>query len=358
MELAPPAPLPADVFVVDAVVHALNLAPGNIASKYGQQLYDMSYGLHAMLTPPDRLVPPEVYMADMAPEALVRTLFEETQTSLVATHSLTLDSWFTDGFAAEWKTVAMATAYPDRVLGYVGIDPSGETNAVLDDLDRQLEDLPGAVGLKMYPHQMNPYRHWLTNSDTVMRLIERAAAKGIRSVAIHKALPNGSVPLAPYRIARDFEEAADAFPGTMFEIVHSGMAFVEETAMAIGRFPNVYANLETTTALLWQAPGRFAEALALLLQWGGPEKLLWATGCTVTHPQHLIEAFWAFQLPDAVQARYGVPPLSEDVRRAVLGGNYARMLNLDVAALQASHAADAFGTPDRHLNPPWHAWTS
>lgn len=128
--------------------------------------------------------------------------------------------------------------------------------------------------------------------------------------------------------------------------------------MAIGRFPNVYANLETTTALLWQAPGRFAEALALLLQWGGPEKLLWATGCTVTHPQHLIEAFWAFQLPDAVQARYGVPPLSEDVRRAVLGGNYARMLNLDVAALQASHAADAFGTPDRHLNPPWHAWTS
>ena len=349
------ARLPSDVFVVDAVVHALNLAPGNIASKYGQQLYDMSYGLHTMLTPPDRLAPHDAYMADMPPELLVRTMFEETQTSLAVTHSLTLDSWFHDGFAAEWKTVAMARAHPDRVLAYVGIDPSGEDP--LGDLDRQLEDLPSAVGLKMYPHQMDPYRHWLMNDDTVMRLIERAAAKGLKSVAIHKALPNGSVPLAPYRIGRDFEEAADAFPDMAFEIVHSGMAFVEETAMAIGRFPNVYANLETTTALLWQAPGRFAEALGLLLQWGGPEKLLWATGCTVTHPQHLLEAFWAVQLPDAVQARYGVPPLDEAVRRLVLGGNYARMMGLDVPALLARQAADEFGDAGRPLSPPWSAWS-
>lgn len=359
MEPAPPAArLPADVFVVDAVIHALNLAPGNIASKYGQQLYDMSYGLHAMLTPPDRLAPHDVYMSDMPPEALVATVFGETQTSLAVTHSLTLDSWFHDGFAAEWKTVAMARAHPGRVLAYVGVDPSGATSAVLDDLDRQLEDLPSAVGLKLYPHQMDPYRHWLTNSDTVLRLIERAAAKGLKSVAIHKALPNGSVPLAPYRIGRDFEEAADAFPAMNFEIVHSGMAFVEETAMAIGRFPNVYANLETTTALLWQAPGRFAEALGLLLQWGGPEKLLWGTGCTVTHPQHLLEAFWTFDLPERVRARYGVPPLDEAVRRLVLGGNYARIMGLDVPALTASHATDAFGPADRPLAAPWSAWVA
>ncbi len=178
----PAAALPADVFVVDAVIHALNLSRGNIASRYGQQLYDMSYGLHAMLTPPDRRAPADVYMSDMDPAALVATMFTETQTSLAVTHSLTLDSWFHDGFAAEWKTVAMARAHPDRVLAYVGVDPSGERDAVLDDLDRQMEDLPTAVGLKLYPHQMDPYRHWLTDSDTVLRLIERAAAHGLRSV--------------------------------------------------------------------------------------------------------------------------------------------------------------------------------
>jgi uncharacterized protein len=351
----PAAPMPDDVFVIDPVVHALNLNRANVASKYGEQLYAMSHGLHAMLSPSHALAPQHVYMTDMAPETLVRTMFEESRTDLVATHTLRLDSWFRDGFAAEWKTVAMTRDFPTRVLGYVGIDPTQEKRAVLDDLERQVADVPGAVGVKLYPHQMNPYRAWRTDDDTVMALIERAQALGLRSIAIHKALPNGSVPLAPYRIGEDFEIAADAFPGMAFEIVHSGMAFIEETAMAIGRFPNVYANLETTTAMLWQAPGRFAAALALLMQWGGPEKLLWSTGCTVVHPQHLIEAFWAFDFDGQTRDRHGIPPMNDAIRRMILGENYARMIGLDIADWRARQAGDAFAGRGE-LKAPWTIW--
>ena len=251
--------LPDDVFVIDPVIHALNLDRTNIASRYGEQLWQMSHGLHCLLTPPDRHVPAGVYLADMAPNILVRTMFEETQTSLAATHTLTLDSWFRDGFAAEWKTVAMARDYATRVLAYVGVDPCAGLNVAMASLERQVADTPNAIGLKLYPHQIDPYRRWYANDDVVMRLIERAAELGLRTIAIHKALPNGSVPLDSYRIGEDFEQAADAFPGMTFEIIHAGMAFIEETAMAVGRFPNVYANLETTTAMLWQAPGRFAQ---------------------------------------------------------------------------------------------------
>jgi uncharacterized protein len=348
--------IPADVFVIDPVVHALNLDRGNIASRYGEQLYAMSYGLHAMLSPPHALCPEATYMADMAPELLVRTMLEESDTDLIGTHTLRLDSWFKDGFAAEWKTVAMAKNYPSRVLGYVGLDPTQEKARVLDDLERQVADLPEAIGVKLYPHQMNPYRRWLANDDTVLALIERAQALGLRSIAIHKALPNGSVPLAPYRIEEDFEQAADAFPGMAFEIIHSGMAFVEETAMAIGRFPNVYANLETTTAMLWQAPGRFEAALALLLQWGGPEKIFWSTGCTVVHPQHLLQLFWAMELSEETIARHGVPQLAQAVKRMILGQNYARAMGLDVDALRAGQAGDGF-TRRGELKMPWSVWT-
>ncbi|MGB3753280.1 MAG: amidohydrolase family protein [Parerythrobacter sp.] len=346
--------LPDDVFVIDPVVHALNLDAANVASKYGQQLHTMSYGLHTMLSPPHALCPLDLYMTDMPPEALVRTMFEESQTDLVATHTLRLDSWFEDGFAAEWKTVEMARDWPTRVLGYVGLDPTQETAAVLDDLERQVAKTPNAVGVKLYPHQMDPYRRWLANDDTVLRLIERAQELGLKSIAIHKALPNGSVPLAPYRIGEDFEQAADAFPDMAFEIVHSGMAFIEETAMAIGRFPNVYANLETTTAMLWQAPGRFAAALALLMQWGGPEKLLWSTGCTVVHPQHLLQLFWAFQFPDALLEQHGIPPIDVTVKRLILGGNYARMIGLDVQDWQDRQAGD--GVVADTLKEPWSCW--
>ena len=348
--------LPDDVFIIDPVVHALNLSADNVASKYGAQLHTMSYGLHTMLSPSHALCPQATYMTDMAPEALIRTMFEESQTKLVATHTLRLDSWFNDGFAAEWKTVDMTTRWPTRVLGYVGLDPTQDVNLVLEDLERQVAATPNAVGVKLYPHQMNPYRRWLANDDTVMRLIERAQALGLKTIAIHKALPNGSVPLAPYRIGEDFEQAADAFPEMAFEIVHSGMAFIEETALAIGRFPNVYANLETTTAMLWQAPGRFEAALALLMQWGGPEKILWSTGCTVVHPQHLLELFWAFAFSTETQARHGIPPLDDHVKRMILGGNYARMIGLDVAQIEARQKGDAFD--GIALKAPWTCWAS
>ncbi len=349
--------IPDDVFVIDPVVHALNLDKANIASRYGEQLHLMSHGLHRLLSPPHAICPQPLYMTDMQPETLVRTMFEETRTDLIATHTLRLDSWFTDGFAAEWKTNAMCAAHPARCLGYVGLDPTMERAAVLDDLDRQLTDLPQAIGVKLYPHQMNPYRRWLANDDTVMALIERAEAHGLRSIAIHKALPNGSVPLAPYRIGEDFEQAADAFPGMAFEIIHSGMAFVEETAMAVGRFPNVYANLETTTAMLWQAPGRFAAALALLMQWGGPEKIFWSTGCTVVHPQHLLELFWNFQFNEQIADMHGLPPIGDQIKRLILGENYARAMGLDVASLQAQQAGDAFDRRHREaLRAPWSVW--
>jgi uncharacterized protein len=350
-------PLPADLFVIDAVVHALNLDRSNVASRYGEQLYQMSYGLHCMMTPPDRQVPIATYMTDMAAETLARTMFEETSTRLVATHTLTLDSWFHDGFAARHKTEEMVRRWPTRVLGYVGVDPSGETTAVLDDLEAQVAALPGATGVKMYPHQMNPYRHWRTDGETCMAVIDRARRLGLKSIAIHKALPNGSVPLAPYRIDKDFETAADAFPDMAFEIVHSGMAFIEETALAISRFPNVYANLETTTALLWQAPGRFEAALALLMQWGGPEKLLWGTGCTVTHPQHLIELMWAFQFSPETRDRHGIPPITDDIKRLILGGNYARMIGTDTKALATAQIGDAFDA-DTPIKAPWSVWNA
>lgn len=348
--------LPADLFVIDAVVHALNLDRGNIASRFGEQLWQMSYGLHCMLSPADRRCPEATYMGDMPGELLVRTMFEESATSLVATHSLTLNSWFHDGFAAEHKTVSMCRDHPTRVFGYIGVDPTGEQAAVLEDMDRQLDALPNAVGMKMYPHQMNPYRHWRTDDDVTMAAIAHGAKRGLKTVAIHKALPNGSVPLAPYRIGEDFELAVDAFPEIAFEIVHSGMAFIEETAMAIGRFPNVYANLETTTALLWQAPGRFAAALALLLQWGGPEKILWGTGCTVTHPQHLIEAMWEFGFATDLLDRHGIPQIDETVKRMILGGNYARMIGRTIPDLRAMQAGDPFDGL-RELKAPWSAWT-
>jgi hypothetical protein len=52
--------LPNDVLVVDAVVHAFNLDRANVATRYGQALWDGAHGMHAAFNPPGNCAPPEV----------------------------------------------------------------------------------------------------------------------------------------------------------------------------------------------------------------------------------------------------------------------------------------------------------
>ena len=351
-------PIPDDVFVIDPVVHAFNLDPSNVATRYGQQLHDMSYGLHAGFSPPEATIEQSAYMTDMPVKALLDTMFLESQTDVVAHHTLTLNSWFEDGFCSRAKTEEGARAEPERCLAYLGVDPTEGYEKAASDLIEQHEALPDAVGLKLYPHQIDPYRRWRADDDGVMRLIALCQQRGLKTIAIHKALPNGSVPLESYKVD-DLDVAADSFPGMAFEIIHSGMAFVEETAFALARFPNVYANLETTTAMVWAAPGRFSDVLGQLMFWGGPEKILWSTGCTVVHPQHLLSLFWGFQFDEDTIRRIGVPPLTEDVRRAILSGNYARMIGMDIGAKRAAIADDGYARRRAErggLDVPWTHW--
>ena len=61
---------------------------------------------------------------------------------------------------------------------------------------------------------------------------------------------------------------------------------------------------------------------------------------------------WAFEVPEELQARYGLPPLTEEVKRGILGENAARVLGLDIAAFRRKTHGDEFTKP-RELKPAW-----
>lgn len=349
------APLPDDVFVVDAVIHAYNLDPANARNKYGDQLGALVAGIHATWNPPHLTMDPAVFRGDASMEAIVRTVFEESQTSMAAHHVLRLDSWFYDGLCSRAKTMEAVERWPNRVLAYAGVDPLAGPDVYLDDLREQVAAMP-VVGLKLYPHGVDPYRRWRADDPEIWRLFELAQELGIKTVAIHKAVPNGAVPLDPYRVD-DIDLAADAFPELNFEIVHSGMAFLEETAWAIGRYPNVFANLEITTSLLLHAPGWFEEVLAQLMFWN-VDKIVWSTGCMLTHPQPLLERFWALQFSEATMEKYGIAQITEDDKRKILGLNYARVIGLDVDAARAAIQDDEFARrrAEHGMPAPFSTW--
>jgi hypothetical protein len=331
-----------DVFVINPVSHAYNLADSNIKSAAGEAVRALLVGMHNGWQPPGYAMADDEYQSDWSVDALAKTLFVESDIDIAATHTLRLDSYFHDGLCSREKTVEALTRYPDRFLGYVGVDPTAGVEACIADLEEQCDELPQAVGLKMYPAQVEPHRSWrMDDPEIAFPLFEAARRRGLKTVAIHKAAPLGPVPMNPYRVD-DVDGAAGEFPDLSFEIIHAGLAFTTETAWAIARYPNLYANLEATMSLLFKAPKLFEEALAELILWGGSEKILYSDGCMFVHSQPILERFMEFQFSDATCEGYGIEKLTKEDKALMLGGNYARIVGLDIEAAKVKIADDEF----------------
>jgi uncharacterized protein len=72
---------------------------------------------------------------------------------------------------------------------------------------------------------------------------------------------------------------------------------------------------------------------------GAADRIIWALGGAAIHSRAFEERMWAFEFPEELQVRYGLPPLTEEAKRAILGENAARILGLDIAASVATRTA-------------------
>jgi predicted TIM-barrel fold metal-dependent hydrolase len=346
-------------FIINPVAHAYNLTDQNLQpNPYATGLRDLLVKLHLVWNPPNLRVPAEVYMSDWPIEVLAKTLFLETDVDVAANMYLRLDSWFRDGLCSRKKNVEAAKRWPHRFLTYVGVSPTDGLERCLADLEDQVREIPNAVGLKLYPDQVEPFRSWrMDDPSLAYPLFERAQKLGIKTIAIHKAIPNGPVPINPYKVD-DVDGAAIHFPDLSFEIIHSGLAFVDETAHAIARFPNVYANLEITSLLMHHGPGMFNEIIACFLFWGGPEKIIYSDGTLFCHSQPLLEKFWNLGLSDELLYKYNLRQLTKTDKALMLGGNYARIIGLDVEERKIAIADDEFARERKQtgLQKPYSNW--
>ncbi|RKG68521.1 amidohydrolase [Corallococcus sp. CA054B] len=333
-------------FVIDAVTHAYNLHPTNFrAGRYAESLAQLIWGLHSSLSGETHRVPTEAgFLKDWSVRELAHILFVESGVDLAVHHVLPLRTLYHDGLCSYEKSLEIKRRYPNRFLVYAGVDPLRGT-AALEDLEQQAEELK-PHGLKLYPAAWlgESFRHtgWRMDDPSIaFPLFERARKLGIRNIAVHKGLPMGAVPIGAYRVD-DIGGAADVFPDLNFEIVHGGMAFLDETGMQLSLFPNVYVNLEVTGALIVKRERWFAESLAALLKWAGPAKIMWGSGTVFSHPQPALLKFWNdFQLPDDLVQVAGMQ-VTPEVKRMILCDNYARYAGIDVPAVKASIAHDEF----------------
>jgi predicted TIM-barrel fold metal-dependent hydrolase len=340
------------VFVIDSVVHgyhfdARNSKDPDATNVIAGQLYAL--GLATM--PPGGLLPWERWISADDPDLVASALFAESRTDAAVYHEVPIFGLFEDGGSPLWVGKEMRERWPGRVVVYGGVSPWQD--GAVERVDQLVEE-HGVLGLKLYPLDIvegEAKALDMSDPELAFPIFERARQRGIRTIAIHKALPLGPVPIKPFEV-RDIEGAAAAFPDLTFEIVHGGLAFLEETAWQVARFPNVVVNLEGTSIFLGRSPRRFAEVLGTFLSFGAGQRIVWATGAMAVHPRPLLEAFWELEMPRDLVEDYGMPELTPEIKRAILGENHARILGLDIEAMRLEMEGDEFARREV-LAPMW-----
>lgn len=345
-----------DVFVLDAIAHAYNFSRANrIGQPYADGIERGTYEGHRDMSPigrPDLVLDRETFSNDICDPGITGdVLFRESHTDAIVYHELPLFGYFKDGGSPLWVGEQMRERWPGRVFLYGGISPN-QPNA-LDRVD-DLVERHRISGIKLYPHDLvdGTLRSFRLDDEALLYpILERVRKHGLKTVAIHKAIVMGPVPIEPY-LPFDIGAAARAFPDITFEIVHGGYAFIEETAALLSWHPNVTVSMEGTSALIARSPRRFLEIIGALMAAGAADRILWAIGGLVLHSRWYEEAFWQLEMPEDLMTGYGFPPLTEAVKRKILGLNAARVLGIDADALLRDTAGDGCAKP-RRLAEPW-----
>lgn len=338
------------MFVLDAVAHSYNLDRSNYDHPDAPALADLAWALASDMGDPRYALPEEVYRTDWSVEDTANMLFHESDTDVAIIHPLPIYA-YKDGLSSIEKAAEALEKYPNRFIGgYACVDPL-HGKAALESMERQC-DMFKPLGIKMYPTSWHDgvARNWrMDDPEIAFPIYEKARELGVSHVAIHKAVPSGLVPIGDAYGTKDVEAAAYRFPDLTFEVVHAGLAFVEETAIVVGRHQNVWINLEIWNVVLTRRPRVFARMFTDLLNNGGMDivdRMIWGQGATLLHPRPGLDAFAEFQIPDDLLEGAGMfgalEPLSDDHKRGILAGNYARLHGIDLNAVAKAIEGDEF----------------
>jgi predicted TIM-barrel fold metal-dependent hydrolase len=340
-----------NAFVIDATVHGGHFHPRNFINPLLERLNRLLYHWGNHMLPP---IGDEKYKLsyqqfidrfESGPDVLEHALFGESDVDAALYQVVPLYSLYKDGSSPLSIAQAIAKRYPHRLFIYGDLavrmeDPIRHIDSLIDDA--------GVIGFKTYPLDLIDGRiveNRLDDEKLMFPLFDHLVKRGIKVVAVHKA-----VPLPPDLINRyhleDMEPAIKAFPGLTFEIVHGGFAFTEETADLLDRYPNVTVNLESTPCFSLNFKEKFADMIAPLLVTGA-DRLFFSTGAPIMHPDPYVRSFWDYEMPT------GYPALTKEIKTGILGGNFARFHGLNLEALKSKCRADRYGLESKRKAAPW-----
>ncbi|MEI8282894.1 MAG: amidohydrolase family protein, partial [Armatimonadota bacterium] len=140
---------------------------------------------------------------------------------------------------------------------------------------------------------------------------------------------------------RDIDEPSSLYPELNFIVDHCGLPRLDDFCWLSARSPNVYASLAVALAFVHNRPRFFGNLMANLLFWLGPDRIIYGTDFPIWYPQWQLDAFMKFQIPPDLEEEFGVS-LTDEIKSKIIGGNIARLYDIDTDAKLAQITNDEF----------------
>lgn len=338
--------------VVDGVLHAYDWREENQRNDYANEFTQGTYERASEIYSADGWeMPKEKFFKRQTADDLAGVVFSESEVDFGVYHHVGLTEYYENGLSPIEPGIELKKRYPERTALFGFVDPLAENH--LEHMEFQAEEL-GVDGFKLYPasYQDGDHLHVALNDpETGVPILNKAKELNVDHIAVHKSVPAGPAPVQFFDVD-DIDIAAREYPDLTFQIVHGGFAFLEDTALLLANSDNVYATIESTSALVFHKPRQFARIMGELLYWAGPEKIIFATGCLLTHPQPSIDALWDFEFPQEMKDDYGYPDFTDRMKEQILGLNMLELLDVDPATLRREIEQNPIGE-DRRGSEPW-----
>jgi uncharacterized protein len=327
-----------EIFIVDGHSHLWDASPANHRNKYGRGWIDCFYAYHKNLSPSEYVWTLEHY-EKYSPEDMVHDQFVKGYVDLAILQPTYLTDFYINGFNTIEQNSTMKKAFPDRYILNGAWDPRDGENG-LEYLRRQKGEWD-IQGVKLYTAEWRgSSKGWKLSDPEAYIFLEECAKLGITNIHVHKGPTIYPLNRDAFDVA-DVDDAASHFTELTFIVEHAGLPRLEDFCWIATQESNVYAGLAVVLPFIHPRPRYFAEVMANLLFWIGPDKILFGSDYAIWEPRWLIEKFAAFEMPEDLKAEFGVD-MTMETKRKIFGLNAARLYNIDVDAALARIKDDPF----------------
>lgn len=326
-------------FVMDAHTGFWDASQENCKNKYGEAFIESFYAFQTGFNPtgePKWTMDYEKTFRKVDPEVYLETMFVQGDADMAILSTQVLSDFYHTGFTSPARNAELIKRAPDRLIGLGGIDPRAPD--ALEQVDRQVE--MGMKGFKWYTAEWRgESRGWKANDPMVFPLYERCIELGITNMHFHKGPAVEPLTLEKFDV-RDIDEPSTLYPELNFIVDHCGLPRIDDFCWLATRSPNAYASLAVALAFVHNRPRYFANIMANLLFWLGPDRIIYGTDFPIWYPQWQLDDLMAFQLPADIEDEFGVS-LTDENKEKIIGGNIARLYGIDTTAKLEQLKGDA-----------------